>query len=353
LEEVMGSLFVQLLVIGIKILVILGVVLGLGAYLTWVERKVAAHIQRRPGPMVVGWHGLLQPLADGLKLITKEDIFPRTGNRFLYNLALVLALVPAVLVFAVVPFGPEFEFFGVKVKPILTDVNVGLLLVFALGSMAVYAIALAGWASNSKYALIGSMRKAGIIVSYEVVITFAVMGPVILAGTLSTYEIVQQQINQKLWYIWLQPIAFVVYMFAMLAETGRVPFDIQEAEAELVTGFTVEYGGIKFGLFPLVEWYVEVLSLSAIAVVLFLGGWSPINIPFLGFIDPLFFLGPLSPFVWFVLKVALLFLFVLWLHWTLPRYRIDQITETAWKVMLPLTFVNLVLTAVLAPIVWR
>jgi NADH-quinone oxidoreductase subunit H len=259
LEEVMESLFIQLLVIGIKILVILGVVL------------------------------------------------------FLYNLALVLALVPAVLVFAVVPFGPEFEVFGVKVKPILTDVNVGLLLVFALGSMAVYAIALAGWASNSKYALIGSMRKAGIIVSYEVVITFAVMGPIILAGTLSTYEIVQQQ----------------------------------------MTGFTVEYGGIKFGLFPLVEWYVEVLSLSAIGVVLFLGGWSPINIPFLGFIDPLFFLGPLSPFVWFVLKVALLFLFVLWLHWTLPRYRIDQITETAWKVMLPLTFVNLVLTAVLAPIVWR
>jgi len=349
----MESLLAALMVIGIKILVILLIVLGIGAYLTLVERKVAAHIQRRPGPMVVGWHGLLQPLADGLKLLTKEDLFPRYGNKLLYNLAIVMALVPASLVFALVPFGPEFEVLGIKVKPILTDVNVGLLLFFALGSLAVYAIALAGWASNSKYALIGSMRKAGIVISYEVVITFALMGPIILAQTLSTYGIVQQQIEQKLWYLWLQPIAFVVYMFAMLAETGRVPFDIQEAEAELVTGFTVEYGGMKFGLFPLVEWYVETLSLSAIAVVVFLGGWSPINIPFLGFIDPLFFLGPLSPFVWFVLKVSLLFLFVLWLHWTLPRYRIDQITSTAWKVMLPLTLVNLVFTAIIAPIVWR
>lgn len=349
----MESLLTALIVIGIKILVILLIVLGIGAYLTLVERKVAAHIQRRPGPMVVGWHGLLQPLADGLKLLTKEDLSPRYGNKFLYNLAIVMALVPASLVFALVPFGPEFEVLGIEVKPILTDVNVGLLLFFALGSLAVYAIALAGWASNSKYALIGSMRKAGIVISYEVVITFALMGPIILAQTLSTYGIVQQQIEQKLWYLWLQPIAFVVYMFAMLAETGRVPFDIQEAEAELVTGFTVEYGGMKFGLFPLVEWYVETLSLSAIAVVVFLGGWSPINIPFVGFIDPLFFLGPLSPFVWFVLKVSLLFLFVLWLHWTLPRYRIDQITSTAWKVMLPLTLINLVFTAIIAPIVWR
>ncbi len=349
MESVVAGLIIAL----VKILVILGIVLGVGAYLTWVERKVAAHIQRRPGPMVVGWHGLLQPLADGLKLITKEDLFPRYGNKFLYNLAIVLALVPATLVFAVVPFGPEFELFGYKIKPILTDVNVALLLVFGLGSLAVYAIAVAGWASNSKYALIGSMRKAGIIISYEVAITFAVMGPLILAGTLSTYDIVQKQIDQNLWYIWVQPIAFVVFLFSLLAETGRVPFDIQEAEAELVTGFTVEYGGMKFGLFPLVEWYVEVLSLSAIAVVLFFGGWSPINIPFVGFVDPLFFLGAFSPYVWFLLKVTLLFLFILWLHWTLPRYRIDQITEIAWKVMLPLALINIVLTAVIAPIVWE
>lgn len=348
----MESVVAELIIAIIKILIILGIVLGLGAYLTWVERKVAAHIQRRPGPMVVGWHGLLQPLADGLKLITKEDLLPRYGNRFLYNLAIVLALVPAALVFAVIPFGPEFELFGYTIKPILTDVNVALLLVFGLGSLAVYAIAIAGWASNSKYSLIGSMRKAGIIMSYEVVITFTAMGPIILAGTLSTYQIVQRQIEQELWYVWIQPVAFVVFMFALLAETGRVPFDVQEAEAELVTGFTVEYGGMKFGLFPLVEWYIEVLSLSAIAVVLFFGGWSPINIPFVGFVDPLFFLGPISPFVWFLLKVTVLFLFILWLHWTLPRYRIDQITETAWKVMLPLTLINIVFTATIAPLVW-
>jgi NADH-quinone oxidoreductase subunit H len=349
----MESIAAHLLVIGIKILIILAIALGVGAFLTWVERKVAAHIQRRPGPMVVGWHGLLQPIADGLKLITKEDLFPGRGNKFLYNLAIVLALVPATLVFALIPFGPEFEVFGIKVKPILTDVNVAILLVFGLGSLAVYAIALAGWASNSKYPLIGSMRKAGIIISYEVAITFAVMGPLILGGTLSTYQLVQNQIEQNLWYIWVQPIAFVVYMFSLLAETGRVPFDIQEAEAELVTGFTVEYGGMKFGLFPLVEWYIEVLTLSAIAVVLFFGGWSPLNIPFVGFVDPLFFLGPLSPYVWFLLKVTVLFLFILWLHWTLPRYRIDQITEIAWKVMLPLALINIVLTAIIAPLIWR
>ncbi len=349
----MEKLLINIIVILIKILVILLITLGIGILLTWVERKIAAHIQRRPGPMVVGWHGLLQPLADGLKLLTKEDLFPKYGNRFLYYLALVMALVPATLTFAVVPFGPSFTAFGMEIKPMLTDVNIGILLVFAFGSMAVYAIALAGWASNSKYALIGSMRKAGIVVSYEVVITFAVMGPIILAGTLSTYGIVQSQIEQKLWYVWLQPLAFVIYVFAVLAEMGRVPFDVQEAEAELTTGFTVEYGGMKFGIFPLVEWYIEGLALSAIGVVLFLGGWSPINIPFLGFVDPLFFLGPISPFVWFATKVSALFLFILWLHWTLPRYRIDQITEIAWKLMLPLTFVNLVLTAVTAPFLWR
>ncbi len=349
----MNELIFYAILISIKIVVILAIILGLGAYLTLVERKVAAHIQRRPGPMVVGWHGLLQPLADGLKLLTKEDLFPSQGNKILYNLALIMALVPASLVFAVIPFGPSFKIGDHVIKPILTDVNAGLLLAFALGSMAVYGIALAGWASNSKYALIGSMRKAGIIISYEVVITFAALGPLILANTLSTTGIVEAQIQQKLWYVYLQPISFVVFMFALLAETGRVPFDVQEAEAELVTGFTVEYGGMKFGLFPLVEWYVEVLTLSSILVVLYLGGWSPINIPFVGFIDPLFFLGPFSPFVWFILKVSLLFLFVLWLHWTLPRYRIDQITTIAWKIMLPLALLNLFITAIIAPFVWR
>ncbi len=338
-----GLLFEVILVL-VKIGVALLFALGLGAYLTWVERKVAAHIQRRPGPMVVGWHGLLQPIADGLKLITKEELIPRYASTFLYNLALILAIVSAVLVFAFVPFGPEFELLGHKVKPIISDINVGLLLVFALGSLAVYSIVLAGWSSNSKYPLIAGMRKAGVIISYEVVITFAVMGPIILAGTLSTYEIVQKQIEQGVWYIFLQPIAFVVYMFSLLAETGRVPFDVQEAESELVTGFTVEYGGMKFGAFPLVEWYVELMTLSAIGVVLFLGGWAPVKI--FG-IDLLFFLGSFSPYAWFLLKTALMVLFVLWLHWTLPRYRIDQITSIAWKVMLPLTLINLIWSALI------
>ena len=344
------SIIALAIIIAIKVVVILAIILGIGAYLTLVERKVAAHIQRRPGPMVVGWHGLLQPLADGIKLLTKEDILPSSANQVLYNLAIVMALVPASLVFAVVPFGPEIHIFGYDIKPILTDVNIGIIMAFAFGSLAVYGVALSGWASNSKYALIGALRKAGIIISYEVVITFAALGPIMLAKSLSTYDIVMAQIHQKVWYIFLQPISFVVFVFALLAETGRVPFDIQEAEAELVTGFTVEYGGMKFGLFPLVEWYVEVLSLSSILTVLYLGGWSPINIPFIGFIDPLFFLGPWSGFIWFIIKVTILFLLVLWLHWTLPRYRIDQITTIAWKVMLPLALFNILITAFIAPL---
>ena len=234
-----------------------------------------------------------------------------------------------------IPFGPEFTLFGYEIKPIIADVNIALLVVFAMGSLAVYGTIFSGWASNSKYAFIGSLRKAAVIIAYEVVLGFAVLGVVLLAGTLSTVGIVEAQIERGVWFVFYQPVAFILYLFCMLAESGRVPFDIQEAEAELVTGYNVEYGGMKFGIFPLAEWYLNVMALSAIAVVLFFGGWSGPNI-----------LGPLSPYFWFVVKMFGLVFFVLWLHWTLPRFQAKDVTEIAWKIMLPLALANIIVTAV-------
>jgi NADH-quinone oxidoreductase subunit H len=213
-------------------------------------------------------------------------------------------------------------------------VNIAVLLVFAFGSLLVYGTIFSGWASNSKYAFIGSLRKAAVIIGYEVVLGFAVLGVILLAGTMSTTGIVQAQIERGVWFIVYQPVAFVLYLFCMLAESGRVPFDIQEAEAELVTGYNVEYGGMRFGVFPLAEWYLNVMALSAIAVVLFLGGWS----------GPRIF-GPLSPYLWFLIKMFGLVFFVLWLHWTLPRFQAKDITEIGWKIMLPLAVLNVVITA--------
>ncbi len=328
-------MIIDFLIALIKIGVVLGVGLGLGAYLTWVERKVAGHIQARMGPTVVGPFGLLQPLADGLKLMTKESIIPRGADKPVYYLALILALVPSILLFSVIPFGPSFTVLGKEIKPIISDVNIGLLIVFAMGSLAVYGTIFAGWASNSKYAFIGSLRKAAVIVSYEVVLGFAVLGVILLAGSLSTVEIVNSQIEKGIWYIVYQPVAFILYLFCMLAESGRVPFDIQEAEAELVTGYNVEYGGMRFGLFPLAEWYLNVVGLSAIAVVLFFGGWSGPNI-----------FGPLSPYIWFLVKTFSLVFFTLWLHWTLPRFQAKDITDIAWKILLPIALLNVIVTAV-------
>ncbi len=328
-------MLVDVVVTLVKIGVLLGLVLGVGAYLTWLERKLAGHIQARLGPNVVGPFGLLQPIADGIKLLTKESIIPRGADVPVYYLAVVLALAPAVLLFAVIPFGPGFELFGREIKPLIADVNIALLLVFAMGSLLVYGTIFSGWASNSKYAFIGSLRKAAVIIAYEVVLGFTVLGVVLLAGTLSTVGIVQAQVERGVWFVFYQPVAFILYLFCMLAESGRVPFDIQEAEAELVTGYHVEYGGMRFGAFPLAEWYLNVMALSAIAVVLFFGGWSGPNI-----------LGPLSPYFWFLAKMFGLVFFVLWLHWTLPRFQARDVTEIAWKIMLPLALANLVLTAV-------
>lgn len=331
----MESLLYSLLFTLVKALIVFLTALGVGAYLTWFERKLAGHIQNRLGPTVVGPFGLLQPIADAIKLATKETVIPRGADKPVYYMAIIMALVPSILLLAVIPWGPGFMVNGKYIEPIIADVNIALLLAFALGSLSVYGTIFSGWASNSKYAFIGSLRKAAVVIAYEVVLGFSVLGVILLAGTFSTVGIVEAQIQKGVWFIVYQPVAFILYLYCMLAESGRVPFDIQEAEAELVTGYNVEYGGMKFGAFPLAEWYVNVIALSAIAVVLFFGGWDGPKI-----------LGPLSPYFWFVAKTFALVFFTIWLHWTLPRFQAKDITEIAWKILLPIAILNVIITAV-------
>jgi len=306
------------------------------AYLTLIERKFAGHVQQRPGPLHVGFHGLLQPIADALKVLTKEDLVPNNVDKVLFYLASLMAFVPAIMILAVIPFGEPIQIFGFEIKPYITDLNIGLILALAFGSISIYGVIFAGWASNSKYPMIGGLRKAAVLIGYEVALGFAMVGPIMLAGSFSLKEIVYAQDGFFGAFIWYQPIAFIVILFAILAETGRTPFDVQEAEAELVSGYNTEYSGMKFGLFPLAEWYIGTFVLSAIAVILFFGGWKGPEI-----------FGPVSPFIWFFLKVLMMFMFFLWVHWTLPRYRVDQITEIAWKVMLPLSLLNIFITAII------
>ncbi len=310
------------------------------AYLTLIERKFAGHVQQRPGPLHVGYHGILQPIADALKVLTKEDLVPANVDKILFYLASLLAFVPAIMILAVIPFGEPFTIFGFEIKPYITDLNIGLILALAFGSISIYGVIFAGWASNSKYPMIGGLRKAAVLIGYEVALGFAMIGPIMMAGSFSLKEIVYAQDGFFGAFIWYQPIAFIVILFAILAETGRTPFDVQEAEAELVSGYNTEYSGMKFGLFPLAEWYIGTFVLSAIAVILFFGGWKGPEI-----------FGPLSHFVWFFLKVSMMFMFFLWVHWTLPRYRVDQITEIAWKVMLPLSLLNIFITAIIIMII--
>jgi len=330
----------ELLVIAlIKIVVVLLVILTVVANLVYVERRFSAFIQNRIGPNRVGPLGLLQSPADVLKLFIKEDIVPARANRFLHTLAPVISITVALVTFAVVPFGDTITLFGYDVKLMIADVNVGVLYILALTSLGVYGITLSGWSSNNKYSLLGSLRSAAQMISYELSMGLSIIGVIMIAGTLQLDRIVAMQ-SGFAWNILLTPIGFITFLVASFAETNRLPFDLPEAEPELVGGYHTEYSGMKFGTFFLAE-YANMITSSAVIVTLFLGGWQFPGLDILG-LSPLW-LAVVHVLV-FVAKVVVMLLFYIWIRWTIPRFRYDQLMNLGWKVMLPLALLNLVVT---------
>ena len=314
--------------------------LSSAAVMVYVERKVAAMLQQRLGPYLVGPKGLLQPLADVVKLLFKEELRPRAADAWLFGLAPVISAACAFAAFAVVPFGADTTLFGLIPEGLrlqVADVNVAILVVFAIASMSVYGIVLAGWSSNSKYSLLGALRSSAQMISYELSYGLALASVLVIANSLSLTDIVNRQDGSWLgfiprWLVFVQPIGFVVYMIAGIAETNRAPFDFPEAEQELVAGYHTEYSSMSFAMFFLAE-YINMVTVSAVATDLFLGGWH----------------GPLLPeslgWIWFLIKVAAILFFYVWMRWTLPRYRYDQLMRFGWKVLLPIAVVNLLVTA--------
>jgi NADH-quinone oxidoreductase subunit H len=315
-------------VAAVKSAILLGILLTACAYMTLLERRLLGKFQIRYGPNRVGPFGLLQPLADGVKLILKESFMPANVDVLVYWLAPALSMITALFVYAVIPFGPEVTLFGRPVALRLADVDVGILVVLAASSIGVYGIILGGWSSNSKYSLLGSLRSSAQLISYELALGLAVIAVVLTAGSLSLVRIVEAQ--RSVWFVLRQPLAFLIFLVAALAETNRAPFDLPEAEQELVAGYQTEYGGFKFAMFYIGE-YVAVVTMSALITTLFWGGWH----------------GPVLPGVlWFVAKtLAFVFVFI-WVRATLPRVRHDQLMAFGWKVLVPLGLVNIVATAV-------
>lgn len=325
----MSDLAILIAVHAVKLVVILGVVLTMAAYLVWFERRLLARMQMRLGPNRVGWFGLLQPLADVIKMLTKEDTVPAGADRWVFLVAPAITALTALLTFAVVPFGPPLELFGHCVPLVVSDLNIGLLFFLGLSSLAVYGVTLGGWASNSKYALLGSIRGLAQLISYELSMGLALVPVVMLARSFSLSDIVRAQADLP--FVVYAPVSFVIFLVSILVESRRVPFDLPEAESELVAGYHTEYSGMRFGLFFVGE-YLNMIVLAAMAVVLFLGGWH----------------GPwLPPVVWFLLKVGLMCFVFIWVRGSLPRLRYDQLMHFGWKVLVPLALLNVLATAAL------
>jgi NADH-quinone oxidoreductase subunit H len=314
--------------------------LSSAAVMVYVERKVAALLQQRFGPYLVGPKGLLQPLADVVKLMFKEELRPKAADALLFGLAPIISATCAFAAFAVVPFGASTTLFGLIDAPLrlqVADVNVAILVIFAIASMSVYGIVLAGWSSNSKYSLLGGLRSSAQMISYELSYGLALAAVLLVSNSLSVTEIVNGQSGSwwhviPRWSVFLQPVGFLIYMTAGIAETNRAPFDFPEAEQELVAGYHTEYSSMSFAMFFLAE-YINMVTVSAVATDLFLGGWH----------------GPFLPeslgWIWFLIKVGALLFFYVWMRWTLPRYRYDQLMRFGWKVLLPVSVVNLLVTA--------
>lgn len=323
----------------IKIVTVMGLLVGVVAYTVLVERRVAAAIQNRIGPNRVGWQGLLQPLADVLKLVMKEDIVPARANRFIHHLAPVISISIAMTTMSVIPFGDSIELFGRVIKLQIADVSIGILYILAITSLGVYGITLSGWSSNSKYSLLGGLRSCAQMLSYEISMGLAVIGVVMVAGSLRLDTIVALQANWA-WNIILQPIGFLTFTVAAFAETNRHPFDLPEAEPELVGGYHTEYSGLKFGLFFLAE-YANMVVASALITTLFLGGWQ---IPYAAEMGLTGNLLSVLQVAAFCLKTGFLVLFFIIIRWTIPRFRYDQLMSLGWKFMLPLAVINIVVT---------
>jgi len=312
----------------VKVLIVFGFVLIGVPLIVWMERKVIGHMQDRIGPQRVGPFGLLQTIADGIKLFFKEDLIPAQADRAVFILAPALPVITAFLALSVIPFGDTVEVFGRQVPLQVTDVNIAVLWILATTSMGVYGIVLGGWASNSKYPLLGGLRSSAQMISYELAQGISLVSVILMTGTLSLASIVKQQ--QTLWFIVPQFFAFVIYILCGIAETNRAPFDLAEAETELVAGFHTEFSSMKFALYFLAE-YANMMVVSGIAISVFFGGWQ----------------GPfLPPVVWFLIKLSLFLFFYVWLRATFPRLRYDQLMAFGWKVLLPASLLNLTVTAV-------
>jgi len=335
-----------LLIPTIKILIVLNATLVAVSYMVLLERKVIAWAQSRLGPMRVGPYGILQPIADALKLMIKEDITPVRADKWVFTAAPIITMVPALIVYAVIPFGPEVSLFGRQVTLYITDINVGLLYIVSVASIGVYGLILAGYASNSKYPLLASLRASAQLISYEVAVTLTLVSVIMVAGSLSMVSIVRAQESQQVWFAFIQPVAFVIFFIGGLAETNRAPFDLPEAEQELTGGFHTEYSGMRFALFFLAE-YANIIVVSSVATTLFLGGWLR---PFPSW-EWLSFLDIIPSWMWFLLKsFAFLYVFV-WVRATFPRYRYDQLMRLGWKVLIPLAILNLVVTGIVKVLV--
>jgi NADH-quinone oxidoreductase subunit H len=314
------------IVLVIKLGLTLVILLLLAAYLVLVERKLLGRLQVRYGPNRAGPFGLLQPLADAVKLLAKEDTVPPGADRPIFLFAPVVTAATALLIFAVIPVGAPLTLWGKKIPQVIADLNVGLLYAFALSSLGVYGVALGGWASNSKYSLLGGIRGAAQMISYELSLGLSLVPVVMLAGSLSLVDIVDAQVRYP--FILVQPVAFVIFVISAMAEIKRIPFDIPEAESELVAGYHMEYSGMRFGLFFLGE-YVTMIVMGGLAASFFWGGWH----------------GPvLPPVVWFVIKVMIVVCLLIWMRGTLPRLRYDQLMNLGWKVLLPVALLNIVVT---------
>ncbi|HBA87332.1 MAG TPA: NADH-quinone oxidoreductase subunit NuoH [Geobacter sp.] len=309
-----------------KILVLFFVILTLAAYLVLAERRILGWMQDRIGPNRVGPMGLLQPLADVIKMLTKEDMIPSAADRLLFSLAPAMAAIPAILTFAIIPVGAPMVLFGREVNLQVTDLDVGVLFFLALSSIAVYGIALGGWASNSKYSLLGSIRGLSQLISYELSMGLSLVPVVMLAKSFRLSDIVNAQAQMP--FIVYQPLAFAIFLVSIIAECRRIPFDLPEAEGELVAGFHTEYSGMRFGLFFVGE-YINIIALGALASLFFLGGWR----------------GPLlPPILWFFIKVAIFSFLFIWVRGTLPRLRYDQLMHLGWKFLTPLALLNILAT---------